>query len=144
MKIETKYHGPLDINEEELYTFSSGLPGFPDEKQFVILPLENTPLYVLQSVQAAQTAFVLANPFDSFPDYRVKLSDDVLASLKIEKEEDVAVYTILTVREPFAETTANLQAPVVINTSSRLAKQYITNDASFSMRQRLIPEQEGK
>ncbi len=36
MKIETKYHGEVDITtDEDIWTFTKGIPGFPQEKQFV-------------------------------------------------------------------------------------------------------------
>lgn len=144
MTIQTKFHGSIELTPEDMYTFENGLPGFPDEKQFVILPLEETTLFVLQSVSTREVAFIITSPFEVFPEYNVKLSDDVLTSLQIGAEEDVVVYTILTVQEPFTKTTVNLQAPIVINTKKKLAKQYITNDTSFSMRQPLVPGQEAK
>ncbi|MEC2055478.1 flagellar assembly protein FliW [Peribacillus psychrosaccharolyticus] len=144
MNIQTKFHGDTEISNEVIYTFENGMPGFLDETQFVILPLEDTSLLVLQSVTTLEVAFIITSPFEVFPDYNVKLTDEVLTSLQIEAEEEVLVYTILTVREPFAKTTANLQAPIVINNKKRIAKQYITNDTSFSMRQPLIPNQEAK
>ena len=144
MTIQTKFHGSIELIPEDMYTFENGLPGFPDEKQFVILPLEETTLFVLQSVSTREVAFIITSPFEVFPEYNVKLSDEVLTSLQIGVEEDVVVYTILTVQEPFNKTTVNLQAPIVINTKKKLAKQYITNDTSFSMRQPLVPGQEAK
>lgn len=144
MTIQTKFHGSIELIPEDVYTFENGLPGFPDEKQFMILPLEETTLLVLQSVSTSEVAFIITSPFEVFPDYNVRLSDDVLTSLQINAEEDVVVYAILTVQEPFTNTTVNLQAPIIINTKKKLAKQYITNDTSFSMRQPLIPNQEAK
>ena len=39
MTIETKFHGTLDISEEQIITFKQGIPGFEQETQFVILEL---------------------------------------------------------------------------------------------------------
>lgn len=144
MTIQTKFHGSIELIPEDMYTFETGLPGFPDEKQFVILPLEETTLFVLQSVTTSEVAFIITSPFEVFPEYNVKLSDEVLTALQIDAEEEVVIYAILTVQEPFNKTTVNLQAPVVINVKKKLAKQYITNDTSFSMRQPLVPGQEAK
>ena len=38
MKIETKYHGEVDITTDDIWTFAKGIPGFPKEKQFAVLP----------------------------------------------------------------------------------------------------------
>lgn len=51
MIIHTKYHGQMNIKEEQIILFESGIPGFLEEKQFVILPLsEDSPFVALQSV----------------------------------------------------------------------------------------------
>lgn len=138
MQITTKFHGELKINETEIYTFESGIPGFLEEKQFCLLALDETPFRVLQSISTPELAFVIVNPFEFFQDYEVKLSDEVLQELQIQTEEDVALFAILTVKAPFEETTANLQAPIIINTTNHLAKQYITNEKSLQTRQLLI------
>ena len=64
MKISTKYFGEITINEEEILTFESGIPGFLDEKQFIIQMLTDDGLYsVLQSVTTPELAFVITDPF---------------------------------------------------------------------------------
>lgn len=115
MKIQTKFHGEQEIVKEEIIKFDHGIPGFLDEKEFYIFPLEDTPFLILQSINTKEVAFIIADPFSLFPDYEFDLSEDVIEALKIEAEKDVAVFVILTVREPFNQTTANLQAPVIIN-----------------------------
>ena len=115
MKISTKFHGEIEISDADIFTFESGIPGFLDEKKFTLLPLDETPFFVLQSVTTKEVAFIMMNPFDIFPTYEIDLSQDVLDDLHIESEQDVAVFVILTVRDPFEASTANLQAPVILN-----------------------------
>ena len=55
-----------------------------------------------------EVAFIIMNPFDMFPTYEIELSQDVLDDLHIQSEQDVTVFVILTVREPFEDSTANL------------------------------------
>ncbi|MBS4162254.1 flagellar assembly protein FliW, partial [Klebsiella pneumoniae] len=67
MIIQTKYHGDTQIQEEQMILFANGLPGFSDEKKFVILPLsEDSPFVVLQSAETAELAFIVASPFVFF------------------------------------------------------------------------------
>ncbi|WAA12024.1 flagellar assembly protein FliW [Fervidibacillus halotolerans] len=140
MNIQTKYHGILAIDEKKIITFEKGIPGFPRENQFVLLPLTEDELYqVMQSVQTANVAFVVTIPFLFFPDYEFDLDDGVVEQLEVERPEDVQVLTILTVREPFEKTTANLQAPIVINWKNKKGKQVILNDDTYSVRHRLFP-----
>ncbi|MDZ5711479.1 flagellar assembly protein FliW [Jeotgalibacillus haloalkalitolerans] len=131
MKIETKYHGEIELNEKDIWHFEKGIPGFEDEKQFTVLSFEgNEVFFVLQSVNTPSLGFIISNPFSFFKEYEIKLDDAVTHALALEKPEDSMVNVILTVREPFNESTANLQAPLVFNLENKKAKQIILNDYS--------------
>lgn len=139
MKLRTKYHGEIKIEQEEILKFPYGIPGFSDEKQFVILSFnQDTPFFILQSVQTEQLAFVMTIPFLFFPNYEFDLDDNTIQQLKIEKKQDVQVYSILTVQNPFEKTTANLQAPVVINRKEMLGKQVILSNTHYKTKHLLI------
>jgi flagellar assembly factor FliW len=144
MKIRTKYHGEIEINEKDIFHFEHGIPGFLDEKQFVLLPLVDTPFVILQSVRTPALGFVLIEPFSYFPMYEIELDDNTLEQLQITGEQDVALYVILTVADPFDDTTANLQAPVVINVNKRLGKQVILTNTNYKTKHRLFPEKVAK
>lgn len=140
MNIETKYHGQVPINEEDIWTFSHGIPGFAEEKQFTLLAFpDNDAFFVLQSTNTPSLGFIVASPFAFFPEYDIQLDDATVEALEIERAEEAAVYTILTVREPFHETTANLQAPVVVNVKNKKAKQAILNDRRYHTRHSIFP-----
>ena len=143
MHIQTKYFGEMTIQDEEIISLPSGLPAFEDQKNFVLLPLEQgTPFYVLQSTEIADIAFLAVSPFQYVPDYQFQLPKPMIEQLNIATEEDVAVYVLLTVREPFHLTTANLQAPVVINTKNRVGKQLFTNDSIYHTKHRIFHQVE--
>ncbi|SFA44379.1 flagellar assembly factor FliW [Parageobacillus thermantarcticus] len=144
MKLCTKYHGEIEINEKDIFHFEHGIPGFLDEKQFVLLPLEDTPFVILQSVKTPELGFVLIEPFSYFPTYEIELDDNTLEQLQITGEQDVALYVILTVVDPFDNTTANLQAPIVINVHQRLGKQVILTNTNYKTKHRLFPEKVAK
>lgn len=132
MKIQTKYHGEVEVEQSNIIHFENGIPWFIEEKQFYLLSLSgDTPFLIMQSVQTPSLAFVIVSPFDFFSDYSAKLSDQVVEQLQIENEEDVALYVILTIQEPFEKTTANLQGPIVINDKKKLGKQIILNDLNY-------------
>ncbi|HET7522322.1 MAG TPA: flagellar assembly protein FliW, partial [Bacillales bacterium] len=76
MNIETKYHGTVEINDNQIIDFTSGLPGFLQEKRFVLLPFSgNSPFFILQSVATASLAFVVTDPFSFYQDYDFTLPD---------------------------------------------------------------------
>lgn len=132
MKITTKYHGEKEIEEKEVITFPQAIPGFPDEKKFIVLSLDDDGEFlVLQSVTNSQVAFIMTNPFSFFKEYDFTLEDHVVELLELEAEEDVRIFSILTVHDPFDQTTANLQAPIVINNQTNLGKQVILNHPDY-------------
>jgi flagellar assembly factor FliW len=142
MNIQTKFHGKQEINKDNIIYFPSGIPGFLDEKEFYILPLEGTELFVLQSVKTTEVAFIVTDPFALFPQYEFDLPEEALEKLEILSDKDVAAFAILTVREPFQKTTANLQAPLVINQTKKLGKQVILNQTPYQTKHKIIAPQE--
>lgn len=139
MNIQTKYFNEITIEEKNIIHFEHGIPGFLEEKQFVLLPLtEDNVYYVLQSVQTSKLAFVVTNPFLFFKDYDFNLDDATVEQLEIKDATDVAVYSILTLQDPFEKTTANLQAPIIINTKNNHAKQVILNDEKYTTKHPLF------
>jgi flagellar assembly factor FliW len=141
MVIKTKYHGEIEIKEENILLFEKGIPGFLDEKEFILLSLSDDQTFsVMQSVTTEYLAFVVASPFQFFQEYDFQLEDSVVEDLGLKSENEVQVYSILTVEEPFENTTANLQAPVIINISNYKAKQVILNNGNYNTKHRIFQE----
>lgn len=138
MILHTKFEEIIEISEEDILHFEQGLPGFEDEKQFVLLPMEGTPFSTLQSVSTKELAFFTTNPFLFFQDYDFELVESVQKQLKIKEESDVLVQVILTIQEPLEKSTGNLQAPVVINVKENIAKQVILTDNKYRTRHELL------
>ncbi|RFU68298.1 flagellar assembly protein FliW [Peribacillus saganii] len=141
MKLLTKYHGEVEFDQSEIITFAKGIPGFPDETQFIMFPLaQDTNLLIMQSVQTSQLAFVIVSPFDFYKEYDFILEQSVVDQLELESPEQAEVYAILSIKDPFELTTANLQAPVIINKTTLLAKQVILNHPSYKTKHFIIPK----
>lgn len=138
MNIETKFHGKQDLAAEDIIQFESGIPGFPTEKEFCILSMADTPFHVLQSTQTTEVAFIVMDPFQIFPDYEFDLPDEILEALQVEVKKDIAIFVILTIQEPFEKTTANLQAPIILNQRNNKAKQYIINRSPYTTKHLII------
>lgn len=129
MKIDTKFLGAVTIEEQQILHFEDGLPGFPNAKQFVLLPIESElTLATLQCVTDAAIGFITAYPFAFKPDYAFDLTDSDKAALKLEKEEDVLVYSIVTLKDTFEASTINLLAPIILNKETKQGKQIILQD----------------
>ncbi|AWE06386.1 flagellar assembly protein FliW [Lysinibacillus sp. 2017] len=130
MNIETKFLGEVEIQETEILTFENGLPGFPNNKKYILLGLDaDLPIALLQSTEEASLGFVVAYPFAFKKDYAFDLSEEDKTELKLVDEKDVAVYTVLTLKENFPESTMNLLAPIILNTKEKLGKQIVLQDS---------------
>ncbi|MFP3917211.1 flagellar assembly protein FliW [Lysinibacillus telephonicus] len=129
MLIATKFLGDIEIQEQQIITFEQGLLGLGDIKKFVLLPLEKeSPFVILQSTEQQEIGFVVAYPFVFKKDYIFEISDEDKKDLRVEKEEELITYSIVTLKEPFETSTLNLLAPIVINTAKRYGKQVVLPD----------------
>lgn len=143
MKIKTKYFGEMEINKEDVIRFPEGLPGFQEEKEFIIINSldKDDPFQWMQSVKNSRLSFIVINPFLLVPDYDFKLSDSTVEKLKIQDEKDVAVYSIVVVPEDIKKMTINLAGPIVINAKERLGKQIVLDDDRYSTKYYIFPQE---
>ncbi|MDZ7378756.1 MAG: flagellar assembly protein FliW [candidate division KSB1 bacterium] len=133
--MNTAVLGEIELDEEAVLTFPEGLPGFEHYTRFVILGDERFfPFQWLQSVEDANLAFPIIEPHFVCRDYCPRLSKKVMESLQLESPEEAQLFAITTIGSSPREVTANLKAPLVVNPKARLAKQYILEGTSYSLR----------
>ena len=127
MKVESPRFGSLDVDSSKLIQFPAGLPGFEECKQFTFLEvgeLQAQALGVLQSIDRPDVAFSVGQPDMFGLHYEFALSDDEEKLLQASRAEDLTVLLILR-REDEQPLKANLMAPLVINTVSRIGFQKV-------------------
>lgn len=140
MIIQSTRLGKLEVQPEAILNFPLGLPGFLDEKQFVLLPYdEASPFAYLQSVGEPNLTFIIVDPFFFFDDYAFSLDEQVIADLQISEKKSPHIFNIVTIPEKAEAMTANLLAPIVINPDKHLAQQIVLEKTSFTTRHRLFP-----
>lgn len=135
MLINTLRFGKIEVDNTEVIQFERGIFGFRDEKEFVLLHLEeHKPFMWLQSTSTPELAFIMLDPWIVDEHYSLELSDEAKERIKIYKEEQVLILSIVTIPENQNEMTMNLMAPIVINIEEKLGEQYILNDERYSVR----------
>lgn len=140
MQAPTLYMGSIKYTPEQVLTFPKGLPGFEEERRFLLLrPEPGVPLSYLQSLQEEALSWLLADPFAFYPDYRFTLPDADRQDLEVERTEDLLILAIVTTRGQLHEATVNLKAPLVINMARRIGKQVILDTSDWGTRQPLFP-----
>ncbi|MCL2102693.1 MAG: flagellar assembly protein FliW [Syntrophorhabdaceae bacterium] len=123
MKFETSRFGSIEVSEDRVINFPSGLPGFSQLNRYVLIDYRDTPLKWLQSVDDPQVAFIVADPKTVSGEGTIAFGDDVVRFLKIENNDDLAVLVIL--RAENNKVVANMNGPLAINSSLMLGVQAV-------------------
>jgi flagellar assembly factor FliW len=134
LTFESQALGQVTVSADHIFTFPSGLPGFPGAHRFALLNdhLE-PPFYCLQSVDIPSLAFVVANPTALVLDYRPKNGVNTLKELQASSPEDLQVLVTLTIPPGRPqEITANLMSPLLINPEQGLGKQVVIEKPHYS------------
>ena len=141
VRINTNRFGEIEIDQDRILRIKGGILGFPESDQFVILDHEpGSPFRWLQSVQQSELAFVVTEPVDFFPDYHIEVRKEELSMLDIDDAEDAIMFVILSLRGEPKDMTANLQGPVVVNSTNLLGRQIVLRDGRYTTKHYLFPE----
>ena len=134
MQVNTVRFGQITIDDSGVITFPEGIPGFGNQRRYVLLETaEYAPLKWLQSVEAGWLAFILLNPYEFLEDYDIEIDSDSVSQLDLKSPEEASVYVIVTASEVAQNTTANLHAPIILNPKNQRAKQIILHNSSYSI-----------
>lgn len=135
MIVHSSLLGPLSVAPAELLEFPDGLYGFPECRQFVLVPAEKEGLYWLQSAEHSTLAFLLVDPFLHFDGYAVDIPPADLSGLAAEHPSDIVILAIVTLpRTRHERLTANLQGPLAVNLAQQRAKQLAVSESDFGVR----------
>ena len=131
MTIQTGRFGEIEVSEEVLLTFPSGLVGFPAVQEFVVLDVsEDCPYQWFQAIKEPDLAFVIIDIHLLDQKFQAEVSDEGMAELEVSPSDPVLILAVVTIPagEP-AQATANLRAPLVINLRTRKGKQLILHES---------------
>lgn len=146
LTIETGRFGALTVDNTTVIEFIQPLLGFEQFKRFVLIKhQEDSPFEWLQSVDDGDLAFVITHPNAFGLEFTFEIPDEIVEKLVIQSPEALLVWCLVTIPEDNpAAMTANLVAPVVINTESMKAAQLVLNDSPYQVKTRLIPDFSGQ
>lgn len=139
MEIISPIHGKITYKENEIITFEKGIPGFPNLKKYIIREaLEDSHFSIIQSIEDKDIGFILISPFTVKENYEIKLNEEIIKNLNIKKEEDVILYSLVTLSEKVENITANLKAPLVININDKKGEQYILDKEEYKIKTKVF------
>lgn len=137
MNVQTTRFGLVQVEDDRIITFPSGLLGFSSFKRFVLLqPDDQGVFFWLQSAEAPELAFVVTDPSAWASDYEANIRQDQMEELALSRLEDAQVFVIVNKRDRML--TANFQGPLVINTLNRQAIQLVLAEKRWTTRHELM------
>lgn len=140
MQVTTTRFGTVEVPDDGLLTFADGLPGFGGHRTMALLGAGDLPgttvadahqnLFWLQDVDDPDLAFLTIVPWAAYPDYDIEIDP---ADVEHADADDVCVLNVVTVRRDRGamQMTANLMAPIVIDTARRTGRQLILDDPNL-------------
>lgn len=120
--------------------FLEALPGLSAATDFDLTSLDDAGLlYSLRGAQDSTRLFAI-QPGPYFSEYEPTFGSEVLSALALEGADDDrrAVLVIVTPSQPDTPATANLLAPLVLNTETGDALQVILEGAPWPLRAPLV------
>ena len=115
MHFDSTRFGPLDLPDDQMIEFPSGLIGLGGSRYALVATDDDTPFRWLQSLEDRDLALPVTNPFLFFEDYAVELSDADAARVGTDDPDAVDVWVAVRAAADAAEVTVNLQAPIVVH-----------------------------
>lgn len=138
MNIMTRYFGEIDLAEDKIITFENGIVGFEDFKRYTLLydsGKEERPLISwLQSLDEKDLAFPVINPLVVKEDYNPIVEDELLKPLGDVSNENVVLLLTMTIPGDITKMTANLKAPIIINSDTRKGCQIIVENQDYPVK----------
>lgn len=138
MLVKTKHFGEIELGEEKILTFPSGILGFEECTRYTILfdsETEGKPhISWLQSLDEPALAIPVISPELIKPDYNPVVNDELLGTLGELTDENVVILLTLTVPKDITLMTSNLKAPMIINSDTKKGCQAVAENADYMIK----------
>jgi flagellar assembly factor FliW len=138
MVAETKFFGTVDIEDEKIIEFPMGIIGFENLKKFALIydseREERSKISWLQSMEEPLMVLPVINPIDITENYNPVIEDELMKIIGDPADEDVLIFTSMSIPSDLTKMTANFKAPFIINTVDRKAIQVIVENEDYPVK----------
>ena len=135
MKAETRYFGTVDIEDEKVLNFPMGIIGLENLKKFALIydieREEKSKISWLQSLEEPALALPVISPFDIKEEYTPIIEDELMKNIGDPADADTLIFVTMSIPSELTKMTANLKAPIIINTVNREAMQVIVENEGY-------------
>jgi len=138
MRAKTKFFGEVEIADEKVLDFPSGLIGFENYTKFAIMYDEEdkgtTRISWLQSLEEPLLALPVIDPLAIVEEYVPMIEDELLVPLGNPADEDLLFLLAMTVPSDMTKVTANMKAPIIINAATKKGAQLIVENEDYPVK----------
>ena len=137
MKINTKVFGEIEIADDKIIHFPSGIIGFPDLTDFALVHDEEKgigAIHWLQSIQEPAFAMPVMDPLLVRPDYNPQVDDELLKPIGELVPDELLVLVTVTVPADLTKMSVNLRGPIIINAAEKKACQVIIDGDDYAVK----------
>jgi len=127
------------VDKKDIIHFPEGMLGFSEHTEYVIYDITDCkPFKSMLSVKEGGPDFVLVEPLLLFDDYSPLDSFPSLKDMQLGDTVELTVLSIVTLAEKPEDMTVNLRGPILLNLSTRIAKQVVLPDDNYSTKNPLL------
>lgn len=136
LEFNTRF-GDICLREDRLISFPHGILGFPECTVFGLCQMpgtENSPVMLLQSINHPDVIFLVGDPEMLGLELEVEEKERAIDTFQM-NAKNVQFLTILTLHSDGSDNhylTANLRAPLVIDSANREAYQHIIQNPKYT------------
>lgn len=138
MRINTKWFGTIEVEENKIITFEKGLIGLDEFKKYTIVynteKNDSKTIMWLQSLDDEKLALPIMDPTVFMPEYDPVVEDELIQSIGDIETAELLVFVTLTVPTDITQMTSNLKAPIIINADNLKACQIIADNEEYTVR----------
>ena len=139
MKAETKYFGTIDIDDDKIIHFPMGIIGLDEFKNFALIydseREERSNISWLQSMDEPLMVMPVINPDDITDEgYHPIIEDELMKQIGDPADEDLLIFVTMSIPSDLTKMTANLKAPIIINTTNCKAMQVIVENEDYKVK----------
>lgn len=138
MIAETKFFGTVDIEDDKIINFPMGIIGFENLKNFALIydseKEERSKISWLQSMEEPLMVLPVINPIDIIENYNPIIEDELTKIIGDPADADILIFVSMSIPSDITKMTANLKAPIIINTVDRKAMQVIVENQDYAIK----------
>ena len=135
MVAETKFFGKIDIEDDKIIEFPMGIIGYENLKKFALIydseKEKRSKISWLQSMEEPLMVLPVINPIDITEEYTPIIEDELTKTIGDPADADILILVTMSIPSDITKMTANLKAPIIINTVNRQAMQVIAENEDY-------------